>query len=126
MTGLTNGTSASEQLLLPRRHLRRHGGLQPQNLATNASGEVYVAGLGNNRIQEFAAAPPTTTISSGPADPASDNTPSFGFATSQSDPLNTSFGCRLDAQPFASCISPFTATTLPDGPPQLQGPRHRQ
>ena len=87
----------------------------PLGVTTNAAGDVYVAGFGNNRIQKFAKGPPQATISSGPTGPTNDATPGFGFTTAPLDSLNTSNSCRVDAEPFASCTSPFTAAALADG-----------
>jgi hypothetical protein len=47
-------------------------------------------------------AAPTTTITSNPADPTNDKSPSFAF--SASEPSN--FQCKLDAAAFAPCVSP--------------------
>ena len=55
--------------------------------------------------------PPDTTITSGPTD-ASDNTPTFGFSSSEPG----SFTCRIDSGPEVACGSPYTTQPLPDGP----------
>ena len=41
-----------------------------------------------------------------------DPTPSFVFSSLDAD---SSFSCQIDDAPFASCTSPFTTSTLPDG-----------
>ncbi len=56
---------------------------------------------------------PETTIISGPATTTSERTPRFEFASSE--PGVSSFECRLDGAPFASCSSPYTTAPLPDG-----------
>ena len=55
---------------------------------------------------------PETTITSGPTGPTSDATPTFAFTSSEPG----TFQCRVDAQAFVACSSPFTTPTLPDGP----------
>ena len=60
---------------------------------------------------------PQTQVDSGPQGPTSNNDPSFGFASSES---NSSFECRLDGPgastgTFASCTSPRAFTDLADG-----------
>jgi hypothetical protein len=56
---------------------------------------------------------PDTTISSGPSATTSDNTPTFAFTASES---GSTFQCQLDSGAWASCTSPWTTATLPDGP----------
>ena len=56
--------------------------------------------------------PPETTITSGPSGTTSDATPTFEFT---SDEPGSTFACRVDSAPFASCTSPHTTTTLADG-----------
>jgi hypothetical protein len=56
--------------------------------------------------------PPDTTISSGPSGLIADNTPTFGFTSSQP---GSSFQCRVDGGSFAPCNSPKTLGPLPDG-----------
>jgi hypothetical protein len=55
---------------------------------------------------------PETAITSGPSGPTGDATPTFEFS---SEPGAT-FECQVDAGVFASCSSPFTTSTLADGP----------
>ncbi len=71
---------------------------------------------------EFAGAPvdcdpPETTIAGGPTGTTSDNTPTFDL---QSDESGSTFECRIDGAPFASCATPFTAAALADGPHTLE------
>src|SRR6185295_18498953 len=56
---------------------------------------------------------PNTTIDSGPSGPTASSTPTFGFS---SDENGSTFECRVDSAPFAPCSSPFTTSTLTDGP----------
>jgi hypothetical protein len=48
--------------------------------------------------------PPTVTITGGPTGPINDAAPIFTFTTGGAE----STQCRFDANPFASCTSPFT------------------
>ena len=57
--------------------------------------------------------PPQTTITEAPNNVTNDATPTFRFV---SDEPNSTFKCRIDTDPFASCASPFTSTTLVNGP----------
>jgi Tol biopolymer transport system component len=57
--------------------------------------------------------PPNSTITSGPPLFTKDNTPTFGFTSSEA---GSTFGCRLDAAAtFTSCASPKTFPALADG-----------
>jgi hypothetical protein len=56
--------------------------------------------------------PPDTTITSGPAAPTNDPTPTFGFSSSES---GSSFECRVDSGAYAACTSPRTVAHLADG-----------
>jgi Bacterial Ig-like domain len=56
-------------------------------------------------------AAPQTTIDSGPSGTTNDPTPTFGFSSE----AGASFQCRIDSASFASCTSPYTAVSLPDG-----------
>ena len=56
---------------------------------------------------------PDTTISSGPTGSSTDSTPTFAFTASES---GSTFQCQLDSGAWASCTSPWTTTTLADGP----------
>jgi hypothetical protein len=55
---------------------------------------------------------PETTITAGPNGLTGDDTPTFAFT---SDPGST-FECKIDAGAFASCASPFTSSSLGNGP----------
>ncbi len=55
----------------------------------------------------YAAAPLDTAITSGPATPSDDTTPTFTFTGN-----GTGFQCRVDAAAFAACTSPYTSATL--------------
>ena len=57
-------------------------------------------------------APPDTAIDSGPAEPSTDNTPTFAFSTGEP---GSRFECSLDGGPFSSCSSPFTTANLSAG-----------
>jgi hypothetical protein len=59
------------------------------------------------------AAPPETTITSGPSGVTYDPTPSFAF--SSSEPGST-FECKLDDGPYEACASPHTTAMLANGP----------
>jgi hypothetical protein len=57
---------------------------------------------------------PASTIGTKPPALDNDTTPSFGFT---SDDVGATFECRIDADAFAPCSSPFTAgSPLSDGP----------
>jgi Zn-dependent metalloprotease len=58
-------------------------------------------------------APPDTYITQGPEGTSDDPSPTF--TVTSTDPSST-FECRVDADPFASCTSPHTTPTLADGP----------
>ena len=83
----------------------------PYGIASDSSGTVYVADSSNHRIQVFADLN-ETTITSGPFEATLDNTPTFAFIA---DWVGCTFECTLDLEPFASCVSPFTAASLADG-----------
>jgi hypothetical protein len=54
---------------------------------------------------------PHTQITSGPAGPTDDATPTFEFTAGEP----SAFECRIDEGAFAPCTSPFTSEALPDG-----------
>ena len=49
--------------------------------------------------------PPQATITSGPNGPTKDSTPTFSFTSTEA---GSTFQCRVDAQAFFPCPSPFT------------------
>jgi hypothetical protein len=55
---------------------------------------------------------PNTTISSGPTGPTNDPTPTFAFAANEA---GASFSCRVDADAWADCTSPWTTSALTEG-----------
>ena len=55
---------------------------------------------------------PQTTILSGPSDPTNNPAPTFSFSSSAP---GSSFECMVDADAFASCVSPKTTPQLADG-----------
>jgi Ca2+-binding RTX toxin-like protein len=56
--------------------------------------------------------PPDTTITSGPAGSTNDNTPTFGFTSTEA---GSTFECSIDNGPFAACDSPHTTAALSGG-----------
>jgi hypothetical protein len=56
--------------------------------------------------------PPDTTIAGGPPAKTKDRTPTFSFSATTA---GGTFDCRLDAEAFAPCTSPFTTAKLPFG-----------
>ena len=58
--------------------------------------------------------PPDTSITAGPAEGSTtdDSTPEFSFTSTEA---GSSFKCRVDSAPFATCTSPHTTATLSDG-----------
>ena len=55
---------------------------------------------------------PDTTITSAPASPGNDSTPTFTFTSSEA---GSTFQCRVDAAAFTNCTSPHTTAALGDG-----------
>jgi predicted outer membrane repeat protein len=55
---------------------------------------------------------PDTSLDSAPGGIINSNRPTFTF--SSPDP-NASFACKLDADDYAVCVSPYTSAALPDG-----------
>jgi Bacterial Ig-like domain len=62
---------------------------------------------------------PETTVTAGPASGSTINTPTPTFAFEASETEST-FGCALDSEKFASCASPYTLGALGDGPHVFQ------
>ena len=58
------------------------------------------------------AAPPETSIDSGPSGNTNDPTPSFSFSSSDSE---ASFECKVDSDDYSACTSPQTVAQLADG-----------
>jgi hypothetical protein len=56
---------------------------------------------------------PETTISSGPTGTTNDSTPTFAFTASET---GSTFQCRLDSGSWAGCASPWSTSSLSDGP----------
>ena len=56
---------------------------------------------------------PETTLDSAPADPSTEDTPSFAFSA---DEAGATFECRVDGGAWAPCSSPEPAGPLADGP----------
>ena len=56
--------------------------------------------------------PPAPVLDSGPTDPTSDTTATFGFTDPEA---GVAFRCRLDDRPFSGCASPKTYTDLHPG-----------
>jgi hypothetical protein len=81
------------------------------NSMTQCSGPS-VAGDGNVVYIHDIAAP---TITSGPSGLTTDSTPTFSFSGT---PSGASFQCKIDSAAYntASCPSPYTASSLGDGP----------
>ena len=66
--------------------------------------------------------PPETTITEGPSGKTRDGTPTFRFFAS---PPGNTFECKVDADPFAGCASPFKSSRLPLGTTHIQGASDR-
>ena len=56
--------------------------------------------------------PPVPVVTSGPSGPTSDATPTFTFTSE----VGATFACQVDSSPYAACTSPFTTSSLGDGP----------
>jgi flagellar hook assembly protein FlgD len=89
----------------------------PWGLAIAADGTVLIGDSADNRVRELDAIPPQTTITAGPTGTTSDATPTFAFSADQA---GSTFECRLDANAFAPCTSPFAVSTLTEGTHTLQ------
>lgn len=79
---------------------------------------LNVEGSPATRIWTVDTTAPETTITSGPADPASSPDASFGFSSADSDVAG--FECSLDGAEWVACNSPQQFTGLADGPHELQ------
>ena len=81
-------------------------------MATDRLGDVFVAD--QYAVHSYQAVYPHTTITSGPTagEHWADPTPQFDFAASQ---LGARFACRVDADAWASCPTPFISSHIADG-----------
>jgi len=92
--------------------------LNPWSVTVSPDGQsLYVGASRTTAILDRETAdvtPPETTIMSGPAQGSTTNssTPTFAFSSSEA---GSTFECRVDAQPFVPCSSPYTAATLAAG-----------
>ncbi len=77
--------------------------------ATDAAGNVDASPASRSFTVDAIA--PDTTITSGPAGPTNDTTPTFAFTSTEAG----TFECRVDTAAFAACASPFTTAVLTDG-----------
>jgi hypothetical protein len=79
------------------------------------TGVANATGGGGTDIGAFEVqAPPTTSVTSGPADGAvtADSTPTFELASTEP---NSTFRCAVDDGPIGVCPTPFTPAALDDG-----------
>jgi Ca2+-binding RTX toxin-like protein len=84
----------------------------PGWVAVDRSGNIYFD-IGDVVYRvEANSVPPETTITGGPRGVTNDPTPTLRF--SSSEPGST-FQCRVDSAPYASCASPRTTRHLADG-----------
>lgn len=90
----------------------------PHAIQVRAIGFGDGAGPAATRAWTIGAAPPDDTtapaarITSGPAGPTSDATPTFAFTANEA---GSTFRCRLDGGAYEACISPRTTAPLSDG-----------
>ena len=84
----------------------------PVGVALDGSGNLYISDESHRvrKVEGPDTVPPTTTIS-GPSGTTNDPTPTFGFS---SEPGST-FECKLDSGPYATCSPPKTTAHLADG-----------
>ena len=78
--------------------------------ATDASGNTSACSGPITYVEDSTA--PNTTIDSGPLGPTNDPTPTFAFASSEA---GSSFECKIDSNPYATCTSPKTVPHGTDG-----------
>ncbi len=83
--------------------------------ATDAAGNTDASPASRSFAIDTGA--PQTTIDSGPAGPTNDSTPTFTFSSPDG---GSSFQCRVDSDPFASCTSAHTTASLTDGAHTLE------
>ena len=82
-------------------------------VALDSSGNLNIGDANNNRVRKVEGPdtiPPTTTIS-GPSGTTNDPTPTFGFSSE----AGSTFECKLDSGPYATCSPPKTTAHLADG-----------
>jgi Glycosyl hydrolase catalytic core len=74
--------------------------------ATDSEGQTSPCSKAHIYVED--STPPQTTITSGPSDPTTDATPTFGFASNE--PFST-FRCRYDDKPYKPCSGPGQTDT---------------
>jgi hypothetical protein len=75
--------------------------------ASDAANNTSACSSGLAYTEDSAA--PNTMIDSGPPDPTNDPTPTFTFSSNEG---SSTFECRVDSNPFATCTSPHTTAML--------------
>ena len=78
-------------------------------LAGGTTASAFAAGQGTVASN----APPETTITDGPSGLTDTHVSTFTFVSSAA---GSTFECRVDAGPFAACTSPFSTSSLANGP----------
>ena len=79
--------------------------------ATDAAGNTSACSVSSLAYREDSTSP-NTTIDSGPNGVTNDSTPTFAFSSSESP---STFECRVDGAPWATCSSPHTTANLSEG-----------
>ncbi|MFT4049727.1 MAG: GDSL-type esterase/lipase family protein [Solirubrobacterales bacterium] len=79
--------------------------------ATDATGNVSAAGTATWTVDPSGF---TVSISSGPSNPSTSASATFGFAATETS--GTTYECKLDSTAFAACTSTKTYSGLADGP----------
>ncbi len=93
-------------------------GTSPGRFATATATDLSaVEADGTSEFSACLPIPPDTAIDSGPSGPTADNTPTFAFSSA---PGSATFECRVDANPFVSCVAEQTTAPLADGPHTLE------
>ena len=91
------------------------------SVAVSPDGRNAYVAAGGSAVHVFDRdVPPDTTITSGPSGLISDNTPTFGFSSSEA---GSTFECKVDNGSFAPCSGPgdtHTTAVLADGPHDFQ------
>jgi hypothetical protein len=88
----------------------RPNSVAPTERNCPGGGEGGLSGGGSAGSSQKGA--PQTTLRRKPGKKTHDRTPTFRFASNESD---STFQCKLDGKPFRSCRSPFTAKQLTPG-----------